>query len=97
MRRLALVLLLAACSGAPATTTAPGGDGACNTAADCVPATCCHATACVPKSAGPDCDGTMCTRECRPATIDCGGACECRAGRCAARHAGEPAGRDTLP
>lgn len=96
MHRFAILLLLAACSGVPAAPTPPGGDGACRTAADCVPATCCHATACVPRNAGPDCDDVMCTRECRPGTIDCGGGCECREGRCAARPAGEPAGLDTL-
>ena len=57
----------------------------CTTDADCVPATCCHPTTCVAKSAAPDCSATMCTKECRAGTLDCGGSCLCNAGRCDAR------------
>lgn len=90
----ALPLLLAACApdGRPAAAGAE-----CAVDADCVPAACCHATACVAKAAAPDCRAVMCTMECRPGTLDCGGACLCRAGRCAARLASAPAGRDAMP
>ena len=38
----------------------------------CVPATCCHPTACVPENQAPDCSNVMCTMDCRPGTLDCG-------------------------
>ena len=46
---------------------------------------CCHAAACVAASNGPDCTDTMCTADCQYGTLDCGGACLCHEGRCAAR------------
>lgn len=58
--------------------------GACRADADCVPATCCHPTACTTAASAPRCDGIVCSRECRPATLDCGGRCVCRDGRCEA-------------
>jgi hypothetical protein len=58
---------------------------ACRTDADCVPATCCHATECTTASAAPKCEGVACTMDCRDGTLDCGGRCVCDAGRCAAR------------
>ena len=58
---------------------------ACSTDADCVPASCCHATACVPKGSAPDCAGVMCTMNCEPDTIDCGGGCVCQSGACSAK------------
>jgi hypothetical protein len=58
---------------------------------DCVPATCCHATACVPRSAAPACQGIMCTKMCVPHSIDCGGGCFCQSGRCSARLFEQPA------
>lgn len=61
------------------------GDDPCTTDADCVPADCCHAAACVAQTNAPDCGGAMCTMECRYGTIDCGGGCLCHEGRCAAR------------
>lgn len=61
------------------------GDDPCTTDADCVPAQCCHADACVAKQNAPDCTDVMCTMECRAGTIDCGGGCLCFEGRCAAR------------
>lgn len=61
------------------------GEDACETDADCVPAGCCHAAACVAASNGPDCTDTMCTADCQYGTLDCGGACLCHEGRCAAR------------
>jgi hypothetical protein len=50
----------------------------CNSNDDCVPAQCCHATSCVPRSQAPDCSDVVCTQECQPGTIDCGaGSCGC--------------------
>lgn len=56
----------------------------CQIDSDCVPATCCHATACVLKQNAPNCEGIMCTMECRPGTIDCYGGCLCENGSCKA-------------
>lgn len=61
------------------------GEDACTTDADCVPAECCHAAACVARANAPACGEAMCTMECRYGTIDCGGGCLCHEGRCAAR------------
>jgi len=59
--------------------------GRCHTDADCVPASCCHPTSCVPRHQGPRCGGIFCTLECRPGTMDCGqGHCACQWGRCVA-------------
>lgn len=77
----------------PATTAtpepAPAGDdggagGACSVDADCVPASCCHPSTCVPVAQKPDCKDTMCTMNCAPGTMDCGGRCACEAGSCKA-------------
>ena len=78
----------------PAVTTAPpveepaadGGDqaGPCAVDADCVPASCCHASSCVPAAQKPDCSAVMCTMNCQPETMDCGGRCACEAGSCKA-------------
>jgi hypothetical protein len=57
---------------------------ACQSDADCVPATCCHAAACMGKERAKPCD-VMCTQVCQPGTIDCGGGCLCHDGLCAAR------------
>lgn len=54
----------------------------CSTAADCVPDDCCHATGCTGKSNAPSCDGVMCTMDCQPGTLDCGGGCGCVEGKC---------------
>lgn len=62
--------------------------GACATDADCVPAACCHADACVARAAAPACAGVACTLDCRENTIDCGGGCFCQNGQCAARMGG---------
>ncbi|HEU4537662.1 MAG TPA: hypothetical protein VFS00_26260 [Polyangiaceae bacterium] len=69
-----------------ASASAPaGGAAVCATDADCVPAECCHASTCGSAAKKPDCSDTMCTRECRPGTFDCGGGgCACRNGRCQA-------------
>lgn len=59
-------------------------DADCRSDSDCVPARCCHPTACVPKSQNPDCKGMFCTQDCRPGTLDCGGRCACEDARCVA-------------
>ena len=61
------------------------GEDACQTDADCVPAGCCHAAACVAQTNAPSCEDTMCTTDCQYGTLDCGGGCLCHEGRCAAR------------
>lgn len=61
------------------------GDG-CETDADCVPAVCCHASACVARSNAPSCGDAICSTDCQGGTIDCfGGGCLCHEGHCAAR------------
>lgn len=60
-------------------------DAPCETDADCVPAQCCHAAACTNTAQAPSCDEVECTEECRFGTLDCGGACSCQEGKCAAR------------
>jgi hypothetical protein len=62
----------------------PGAGAACTSDADCVPASCCHASACVAKGSAPSCENTMCTKECRGGTLDCGGHCLCQNGTCVA-------------
>ncbi len=57
----------------------------CSRDADCAPAECCHPSTCVPAGRAPACDQTVCSSECRPATLDCGqGHCACISGRCGA-------------
>ncbi|MFP4119348.1 MAG: hypothetical protein ACLFTH_04810 [Candidatus Woesearchaeota archaeon] len=57
----------------------------CSADADCVPASCCHPTACVPAEQAPECSDVFCTEECRPGTLDCGqGSCSCMDGHCEA-------------
>ncbi|MGK3966810.1 hypothetical protein WMF38_21880 [Sorangium sp. So ce118] len=84
----------------PATppTAAPTGDDIvvgsdpCESDADCVPVCGCHPAACVGKASAPACEeGRVCTQECRPGTMDCGGGCLCKDGRCAARLMNAPA------
>ena len=49
----------------------------------CVPASCCHASECVSESEAPNCDGSICTMDCRPETMDCGqGHCDFIDGKC---------------
>ncbi len=72
----------------PATPAAQGlvmSEDACETDADCVPAGCCHAAACVGRANAPACGEALCTQDCRFGTLDCGGGCLCHEGRCAAR------------
>lgn len=55
----------------------------CATDSDCVAATCCHATACVPARRAPACGEMACSSECAPSSLDCGqGSCACVSGRC---------------
>jgi hypothetical protein len=61
-----------------------GGSGSCSRDEDCVAASCCHPSACVPRASAPDCKDVLCTMECRPETLDCGGRCLCQNGQCAA-------------
>jgi hypothetical protein len=56
----------------------------CKSDADCVPASCCHATACMSASKAKPCN-MMCTQSCEPGTLDCGGSCLCHDGHCAAK------------
>ncbi len=80
-------LWLAGCSCTACTAgevPAPAG-ATCSTDADCVPASCCHATACVAKADAPDCAAVMCTMNCEPNTMDCGGGCVCQSGACTAK------------
>jgi len=62
------------------------GEDACEADEDCVPAECCHPRTCVARANAPDCEGSMCTMDCRARTMDCGaGSCVCHEGRCAAK------------
>lgn len=55
----------------------------CELDSDCVRASCCHASSCVPKEEAQNCEDTFCTMECRPETMDCGaGKCSCIKGKC---------------
>ena len=57
----------------------------CQTNKDCVPAACCHPSACIPKEKAPNCTGIFCSMECRPHTMDCGaGYCACKDNKCTA-------------
>lgn len=57
----------------------------CKSDDDCVPATCCLATACTSASKAPDCSAVRCRRDCSKPTIECGGGCLCQNGFCAAK------------
>lgn len=57
----------------------------CVTDADCVAATCCHATDAVNLDFRPDCSSTLCTAVCEPGTLDCNqGEAMCVKGSCEA-------------
>jgi hypothetical protein len=68
----------------------------CQTDADCVPAGCCHAAACTAATNAPSCGEVMCTQDCQYGTLDCGGACLCQDGHCAARLSEPPAALQEL-
>jgi hypothetical protein len=69
----------------PPSADATAAGGACSKNEDCVPASCCHPSSCVPRASAPACGEVMCTMECRSKTLDCGGRCLCEAGRCSAK------------
>jgi len=54
----------------------------CAVASDCVSNSCCHPTGCVPRYQQPNCAGMMCSQECAPGSLDCGGSCACVEGSC---------------
>ncbi len=57
----------------------------CRNDAECVPASCCHASSCVGVEEKPNCSGIGCTLECAPGTLDCGqGSCKCANNKCEA-------------
>ncbi|MEM4240037.1 MAG: hypothetical protein QXM31_04580 [Candidatus Woesearchaeota archaeon] len=58
----------------------------CDEDSDCAKAQCCHAADCVIKEKAPDCSRIMCTMDCMPGTLDCGGSCACIAGRCTGKN-----------
>ena len=49
----------------------------CSTDSDCHPAACCHSSLCVPTAEAPKCKGIVCTTDCAPFSLDCGGKCVC--------------------
>ncbi len=54
----------------------------CDTGSDCVPAQCCHPSACINKDYAPDCSAVSCTASCE-GPLDCGaGSCGCVNGVC---------------
>jgi len=54
----------------------------CSVDSDCVPATCCHANACIPKEQEPNCSGVFCTAVCS-GPLDCNvGHCGCVNNKC---------------
>ena len=58
-------------------TNSEGGEG------ECVPASCCHADACVWESEAENCSNRICTMNCEPGTMDCGaGECGVVDGEC---------------
>ena len=60
----------------------------CMVDSDCVAATCCHADSCVAKENALDCEGSYCSMECKPYTMDCGqGSCVCENNKCAVKFA----------
>lgn len=60
-------------------------DIACQSDADCVKDSCCHASGCVAAADKPDCSSVMCTADCQAGTMDCNGGCVCQDGTCAAK------------
>ncbi len=73
---LSVFLLVISCAPLPP-------EKSCTTAADCVPAACCHAQNAVNQEYKPDCSETLCTAVCEPRTLDCGqGEIQCVRGEC---------------
>ena len=83
MKRLFLFFILLAVTGCVVRPPSFA-SGFCNADEDCVFSACCHATGCVSKDQAPKCDDVMCTLECAPGTLDCGGRCACENNKCVA-------------
>lgn len=82
---LILCIFLFGCSSNNATPIVPDEPVSalsCTADSDCVPASCCHSTSCVPRNQAPDCTDVMCTLDCKEGTTDCGGGCYCDEGKC---------------
>jgi hypothetical protein len=60
----------------------PAPSVSCSSDSDCVPAQCCHPTACINSASKKPCN-LLCTQVCLPNTLDGGGNCVCREGKCA--------------
>ncbi|MBI4148720.1 hypothetical protein HY490_05495 [Candidatus Woesearchaeota archaeon] len=58
----------------------------CLSDAECVPSDCCHPRTCVHTSQQADCRDIICTQECQPGTLDCGGSCACEQGTCVGKN-----------
>ena len=86
------IVVAAALLGAVASTSyAAESASECKTDSDCVPLECCHATRCGPRDEAPECTQVVCTAECHPRTLDCGGVCACTTdGHCVAKLKDEP-------
>ena len=63
----------------------------CSTDSDCIPAQCCHPTTCKAGKEQPECAAVLCSTECKPGTLDCGGSCTCESGKCVAHYIEVPA------
>ncbi|MFN2375883.1 MAG: PrsW family intramembrane metalloprotease [Candidatus Binatia bacterium] len=81
---VAFVLFLAMRIAQPLATQVPLSES-CWFDFECVKNSCCHAEACAHRLAAPWCRSSYCTMDCRPGTLDCGGRCACREGRCTAQ------------
>lgn len=76
------VVFVSGCYSVPTETDL---EAECSKDPDCVPASCCHSDTCVPVGEAPNCEGIMCTMECRLGTLDCGqGSCKCINKKCTA-------------
>jgi hypothetical protein len=84
LRELAVALIVAISLVACGSARFVDGTDRCMTDSECVAATCCHAMTCVGTVHAPSCNDAVCSTECRPGTIDCGGRCFCHDGVCAA-------------
>lgn len=58
----------------------------CSADADCVPVSGCHPSSCVPKLERKNDGPFICTQNCAPGTLDCGGSCACESKRCVAKN-----------
>ena len=77
-----VIIFISGCSSVPDDTKL---EAECSKDSDCVPASCCHPDSCVPAGEAPNCEGMMCTMECKPGTLDCGqGSCKCIDNKCKA-------------